>query len=272
MALFEFDSTIGSSLGESEGGAPSPPFFGRGADGAAPSEWFPQFAELAGRGAPGPPAGLLMSKRESQIVAVILGVMSPYLAGVACWWTAAVLYFAGVPHLGERPIAIAAFAGLAVGIAADVLWLRRWVAGIYTANLALIGMIYLACSVVALASCMGTPPGNLLLGTLAGVYAGRRALHSGAGVPEAARIRRRGAAFTAAVTGTESFFIGLLALREDSTRRMLAAALRVDVAVVAGPLGVMVIVALVVVLIGLQFWCTSTAARIAFEAHRAADD
>ena len=194
----------------------------------------------------------------------MLGVLCPFLTFVAGWWTSATLSLEGVAHITERGIAIAAFTGLAAGLLIDALWLKRWVAGFYTADLVLLGVIYAGCSVVALASCMGLPLGNLLLGTLGGVYVGRRAFHSGASPAVFGRASRRAGWFTAAFTGAGAFAIGLLALREQSAVEELADLLRTDRSAIAGPTGLAVIVALVVVLIVLQFWCTSTAARVAF--------
>jgi hypothetical protein len=209
-------------------------------------------------------AAISMSKRESLIVAVILAVLCPFLAFIACWWTSAALLFSGLAKISERSIAMAAFAGLAAGVVIDALWLRRWVAGFYTAHLGLLATVYAACSVVAVASCMGLPLGNLMLGTLGGVYVGRRAFHAGASAAAVIRATRRAGLFTAAFTGAEAFAIGLLVLRERSVVELLADILGSEQSAIAGPLGLAVISALVVVLIVLQFWCTSTAARVAF--------
>ena len=205
-----------------------------------------------------------MTKSESLVVSAILAVACPLLVGVACWWTAALLFFAGVAHLSERGIATAAFAGLAIGLGADLLWLKRWAARFYTVDLRLMGVIYLGSAAIALAFCMGLPAGNLVLGTLAGVYVGRRGFHAGASHEARERLARRAAAFTAFVTGAGALGIGLLVLHEGSAVRILAAWLPLEPATIAGPTGGMIVFALVLVLIIFQLWCTRTAARLAF--------
>ena len=205
-----------------------------------------------------------MSRRESLIVALSLGVMCPFLTFIAGWWISAALFFEGIAHIAEHGIAIVAFTGLAAGLIIDALWLKRLVAAFYTADLVLLGAVYAVCSAIALASCMGLPLGNLLLGTLGGVYVGRRAFHSGASAAVFGRASRRAGWFTAAFTGAGAFAIGILALREQSVVEVLADLLGTARSAIAGSTGLAVIVTLVVVLIVLQFWCTSTAARVAF--------
>jgi hypothetical protein len=209
-------------------------------------------------------AAITMSKRESLIVAAMLAALCPFLTFVACWWTSAALLLSGVAHISERGIAMAAFAGMAAGLIIDALWLKRWVASFYTANLVRLGTVYAGCSVVAVASCMGLPPGNLLLGTLAGVYVGRRAFHAGDIGAAVDRATRQASLFTAAFTGVEAFAIGLLALRERSVVEILAFSLNTQQSAIAGPTGLAVVFTLVVVLMIFQFWCTSTAARLAY--------
>lgn len=209
-----------------------------------------------------------MSKRESLIVALILGAMCPFLTFVAGWWTSAVLYLEGVAHITERGIALAAFAGLAVGLVADAFWLRRWVAGFYRADLKFMSVLYLGCSAVAVASFMGLPLGNLVLGTLAGAYVGRREFHAATDSESLERMARRAGIFTAMVTGTEALVIGILALKELSVVRMLATISRLEQTTVAGLAGIAFVFVLVLILMIFQFWCTTAAARQVFSRGR----
>ena len=205
-----------------------------------------------------------MSKREVMVVAAGLSVMCPLLTGVAGWWASAALHLAGIGGLTERHVAIIALGGLGVGLLLDVLWLRCWVAAFYSASRVRLAALYLPCSAIALASFMGVPVGLLLCGTLAGVYVGRRAFHGEASADSFVRTRRHAAWFIAAVTGTEALVIGLLVLRERSVVQFLADVLHAEPAAVAGLVGVLVVVALDLVLVAIQFWCTSTAASVAF--------
>ena len=202
-----------------------------------------------------------MGRSESILVSLVLGGLCPILGFLFCWWTAAALVIGGVVPLGERGIAAAAFGGLAVGLVLDAVWLKRWVARFYTARLRIVAAVYLACSVVAVASFMGLPAGNLVLGVLAGVYAARRARHAALDGAAAARFFRRTAGFAAAVTSLEALPIGLLALRDQSVAALLRAELGLRVTA-AGPAGVGLVLLACVALAAFQFYASRAAARL----------
>jgi hypothetical protein len=205
---------------------------------------------------------------ESVAVAFAVGILCPLLLFSLCWWGTATLTMYNVLRIPESGIAIAAFTGLAVGVTLDVFYLRRWINRFYRVDVRVMIPVYLYTSVVAVAFFMGLPIGNLLLGTLAGVYIGRReyyAARSGCAVSKAIR---RASLFTAVVTGIEALPIGLLALNEEWVVEWLQVATGWDSGVVTGLLGIGLIVFLCIVLMAVQFWCTKTAARIAFERGR----
>jgi hypothetical protein len=205
-----------------------------------------------------------MSKTESILVGAVIGVLCPYLVFVLFWWTTAGLAIFEVVRIPERAIAVAAFTGLALGILFDILWLRRWIARCFRASLRLLLPLYLACSAVAVASFMGLPVGNLILGTLAGVYAGRRERHAGGDVESLARAARRTGFFTAAVTGVEALLIGLLALREESVWHALQTGFGIGQTTVTVLHKLTLVIVLSLALAIFQFWCTRAAARLSF--------
>ena len=202
-----------------------------------------------------------MRRFESILVTVVLGGLSPLLAFVFCWFTAAALAIYRIAPISERGIAAAAFGGLAAGLVLDAVWLKCWVARFYNARLRIVGAVYLACSVVAVASFMGLPAGNLVLGVLAGVYAARRARHAALNGAASARFFRRVAGFAAAVTSLEALPIGLLALRDQSVAALLRAELGFPVTA-AGPAGVGLVLLACVALAVFQFYATRAAARL----------
>jgi hypothetical protein len=210
-----------------------------------------------------------VSKLESILVGAAIGVLCPFLVFILFWWTTAVLAIYGILRVSERGIATAAFTGLALGLFLDAVWLKRWIARCYRASLRLLLALYLACSAVAVASFMGLPAGNLALGTLAGVYVGRRAHHAAFDRAAFARLIRRTGLFTAAVTGIEALAIGLLALREESVGHALQAGLGMNESAIVGLKGVGLVVTLSLALAIFQFWCTRAAARLAFGRGRA---
>jgi hypothetical protein len=205
-----------------------------------------------------------MSKTEQIIVGLVAGFLCPFLTFVLFWWTSAALAMSRIVRLSDRGIAAAALAGLVLGIILDALCLKRWIACFYSTSVKIIVPVYLCCSVIALASFMGLPFGNLVLGALAGAYVGRRVYYADGGGDSLARIGRRVGVFTAVITGTEAFLIGLLALQETTAVRVLQRGLGMDRAAIAGPRGVGLVIFVCVALMALQFWCTTAAARFAF--------
>jgi len=134
-----------------------------------------------------------MSKTESPLVGVFLCLTVPFVFFVAGWWGSAGLYLYHVVAIPEKGIAVYAFAGLALGIAVTVLFLKRWVAGFYAMPVVVAVPFYLFWFAVMTAFFMGVPIGNVALGALVGLYVGRRArrsrpegapIESGSGSPE----------------------------------------------------------------------------------------
>lgn len=205
-----------------------------------------------------------MTKAESVAVGLVVGTLCPLLLFVGFWWITATLSRYQLLLIPESGIAVAAFTGLALGVTLDVLYLRRWISRFYSADMKVMVVLYLCCSVIAVALFMGLPVGNIILGTLAGVYIGRRESHAGRSGESAAKAVRKASLFTAAVTGAEALPIGLLALNEDWVVAWLQAVTGMDPWEATGFLGIGLIVLLCVVLMAVQFWCTKTGAWLTF--------
>jgi hypothetical protein len=204
-----------------------------------------------------------MNKLESIVIAVLLGIACPWLTFVAMWWTAAIVSMKW--HLLSEPmIAGVALFGLAVGVVLDLVFLRTWVRRFYSAGIGWLAGVYVALSVVAVASFMGLPVGTFVLGIVAGTYAGRRQHHHAAVPADANRRIRRAALFAALITAGAALPIGLLALRERSVLQLLASLLRVEEVTVGGAMGIFLIVVLSVLLFVAQYWCAKQGGRVAF--------
>ena len=210
-----------------------------------------------------------MVKTESVIVGVVLGILCPLLLFVFCWWTTAAIAIAHILPIPESGVAVAAFTGLALGVILDVLYLKKWIPRFYSVDIKLLVLVYLFCSAIAIALFMGLPFGNVALGTLAGVYVGRREYHAAGSGGSFARTTRRASIFTALVAGAEALPIGLLALGEGVVLELLQVVVELDQSVITGPVGVGLVGLLCVVLMVVQFWCTRTGARLAFRFGRA---
>lgn len=211
-----------------------------------------------------------MSRLESAAVALVVGILCPAALFVLCWWASAALVIYNLLPLPEWSIAAAALGGLSVGLILDWLFLRRWASSFYSWDIKWLVPLYLFGSAVAVAWFMGFPLGNVIWGTLAGVYVGRRQHHEAASPSAARQAIRRVGAFTALVTGLEALPIGLMALNEGIAVRAIQAVTGLDQQTIAGPFGVAMVIVLCLLLMGLQMVCTTAAARIAVSRSRAA--
>ena len=209
-----------------------------------------------------------MSKVEATVIGLVIGLLCPAALFVLFWWMAAAVAIYNVLPVTDSCIAIAAFTGLAAGLALDVLYLKRWTSRFYHAGAQCMVLVYLFWSAVAVAFFMGLPFGNLVLGTLAGLYVGRRQHHAGASTDVFASAARNASVFTALVTGVEALPIGLLALREGIVLETLRATAGLAPSAASGPLGVVLVITLSVLLVVIQFASTHTAAVIAFRPGR----
>ena len=210
-----------------------------------------------------------MSRSESIAVGFAVGILCPVSLLILLWWTTAALAMYHVLPIKVSVIATAAFTGLGIGILFDILFLKNWIAGFYNANTKFMVPAYLFWSVVAVAFCMGLPLGNLALGTLAGLYVGRRQYHANESKAHFTKAARNVSIFTALVTSAEALPIGLLALEhERHIAEMLLTVMGLGQSDATGPAGVGLIVLLCVVLMVVQFWCTRIAAALAFRSSR----
>lgn len=209
-----------------------------------------------------------LTRAEYVIVAFGLGILCPLILFTLCWWVTASLTIYQVLYISESGIAIGALIGLGVGVILDALYLRKWISRFYTMDERVLVLVYLCCSVMAVASFMGVPIGNLLLGTLAGVYIGRKEFHAARSRETVSKAIKRTSLFTSVITGTEALPIGLLALNEDWVVEWLQAATGIDSGAFTGILGLGLIGLLCGVLMVVQFWCTKTAAWIMFKLGR----
>lgn len=203
-----------------------------------------------------------VTRTESIAVGLAVGILCPLLLFVFFWWVAAALAsYLSIPEIG---VAIAAFTGLAVGIGLDMVHLRKWIPRFYSVNVKLMVLLYLFCSAIAVASCMGLPFGNVALGTLAGGYVGRRAYHAVQSRESFSKTAHRAGLFTALVTGAWALSMGLLALDEQIVIDLLQAVMGLAPVIIVGPVGVGLISLLCVLLMAVQYWCARTGALVTF--------
>lgn len=234
-----------------------------------------------------------MSKTESLLVGVFLCLTVPFVFFVAGWWGSAGFYLYHVVAIPEKGIAVCAFAGLAVGIALTLLFLKRWVARFYAMPAVVTVPFYLFWFAVMTAFFMGAPIGNVALGALVGLYVGRKARLSSHGEPAAleggsrspedgsgsfegessscgggadsfVRAARHAALFTAAVTAGAYVFLGILAVQDQHTLRTLLSFVGIGdlAATAAGRIGVVALA--VPALAAVEYYLTRASAHVGY--------
>jgi hypothetical protein len=198
------------------------------------------------------------SRTESILIALFVSVACPFSTFVLAWWGSV---FVNVP---EQAVGYSALAGFALGLLLLAVRLKRWMAGFYAVKTGLIVLVYLFWSVIALASFMGVPIGNLVLGSLAGLYVGRRALHQGVAPSLFRRQVQWAGWFTAMILGLIAGAMGLLAIQERETMQVILGLVGLGqlAATTTGRIGLVVVA--VPALIAIQYWLTRVMASWGF--------
>jgi hypothetical protein len=128
---------------------------------------------------------------------------------------------------------------------------KKWIPHFHSADVKLLVLVYLFCSAIATAFCMRLPLGNVVLGTLAGGYVGRRAYHATQSRESLSKTASRVGLFAASVTGAWALLIGLLALDEEMVE-LLQVVVGLERVIIAGPVGVGLVILFCVVLMIVQ--------------------
>jgi hypothetical protein len=203
-----------------------------------------------------------VSRWEKVLVGGFVGAAVPFTLMVIGWWGSASLLMSGLLRVTDAQIAVVALVGLALGLLLDLLFLRRGIAAFYRVDLRLLAPIYLFWTATATAFFMGLPLGNLLLGTVAGAYVGRRAVNGAMQGPDRWRLVGRTSLCTAGVTSAAALGIGLLAAREPYTLAPFRRLLGLDQAAATVTVDLAIVVVAVVLLAVIQFWLTRLSAVV----------
>lgn len=156
------------------------------------------------------PLNALLAWAENLLLWSAFGALPPLLGFLAGWW-------GSVFHVAEENVIWYALGGLALGVTADVLFLRGIVRAAYRLPWCVPMFVYLFYAVGMFGLFMGVPVFNVLLGALAGFYSGRRAHHSGLAAPQAERLSRLTALFAAGVLALACTAALVLAACSSST-------------------------------------------------------
>ncbi len=101
---------------------------------------------------------------------IIFGAMLPIAFFIIGWWGT-------VGRVSEDKIFLFAFAGLAIGIILNFLFLRKFISNMYEISASNLIVIYIFYTVCCFGFFMGVPIFNILLGIPAGYYAAMRCLY-----------------------------------------------------------------------------------------------
>jgi type III secretory pathway component EscS len=205
-----------------------------------------------------------LSKTESTIVGFFLGIACPLSFFILGWWISATLTIYRVFPISESGIAAVALSGFCVGMLLDIFFLKKWTLKFYGFGLKFIVPVYLFWSVVAMASLMGLPFNNLVLGTLAGFYVGRRAYHARTNDEKFRSVTRNASALTGLVTSGETMPVAILGLKEPWVVSIIQTMTGLEESTIPGPAGIALVVVGCGILFVVQSWCTRTAAKLAF--------
>lgn len=203
-----------------------------------------------------------LSRTESILIAVFVSIACPFSTFVVAWWGSTFV------TRSERMVMYSALTGLGLGLLLLTVRLKRWIAKFYSVRSALTVLAYLFWSVIALASFMGLPIGNLVLGSLAGLYIGRQAQHQALATPLFKRQARRVGLFTATIVGFISVAMGLLAIQERETMQVILGFVGLSRLAATDTGRVVLVVIAVPMLIAIQYWLTRIAASWGFRLGR----
>ncbi|HEY46889.1 MAG TPA: hypothetical protein G4O14_08905 [Anaerolineae bacterium] len=117
---------------------------------------------------------MTINRVEKVAISIFIAIASPASLFVLLWWSTSALAMSRVLKIQEDTIIIASLLGLGIGILVNIFFLNDLRESFYDFGYKFLIPLYFFWSAIALAFFMGMPFGNLLLGTLAGLYYGRR--------------------------------------------------------------------------------------------------
>ncbi|NIM95647.1 MAG: hypothetical protein GTO18_18260 [Anaerolineales bacterium] len=205
-----------------------------------------------------------MSRVERYLIGIIVGILCPATLFILFWWTSAALLIFGILPLPNEAIVVSSFIGLILGILLDIRYLKSWVDKFYTLDARLLAIFYIFWSAAALGLFMGLPIGNLIWGTLAGVYVGRRGFHAQSEESDLRNNAKYVGILTASLTGIESLVIGLLALQDAFLLETVEAITRTEPGSLSGSTGVIFALIVGFIIAILQFTLTYYTALFAY--------
>jgi hypothetical protein len=197
-----------------------------------------------------------MRKIETFLLGAAMGAI-PAIAGfMAGWWLS-------LPFVPKSRVWMCALLGLALGLAVDALFLKRWVQHAYTLPPFVWVGVYLFYAVGLFGFFMGVPVFHVALAVPAGLFAGAQQARTGAEPSAAQAAARRVALFTTALLALVCAASATVALLDPYTASSLEGMLGLGFTVTP-PMLVGLILAGGLGLLVLNWWLVSKSAALAY--------
>jgi hypothetical protein len=206
-----------------------------------------------------------MNRTEEVAISVFIAIACPASLFVLLWWSTSALAMSRVFKIHEDIVIYASLMGLGIGILLNIFYLKDIRVRFYDIGHKYLIPLYFFWSAIALAFSMGMPIGNLILGTLAGLYCGRRFSYQELLERDIAKSASTISVFTALVTGIESLFIGLLGLEEQIVVELIQSTLGLNPLELTGPIGVGMVVVVALFIMVVQYVFTRFAIGKGFQ-------
>ena len=108
-----------------------------------------------------------LNKIDSIFIGLVIGPVFPILLFLSGWW-------GSLSFVADNRVFIIAFVGLGIGLGIEVIYLRAWIRYFYDTSIPKVFPIYMFYTICVFGFFMGVPIFNLIPGTIAGIYIGRR--------------------------------------------------------------------------------------------------
>ena len=194
-----------------------------------------------------------MSKIESMIIKLIIGIVCPFCMLVIFFWLTGAFNIY-VATLSNSVNIAATFSGLLAGCVLDYFFLHRWAANFYMASQRAVIAVYIFLFLFSFGFFMGFPVGTFTLGIAAGLYTGRRGYHHQMNETLFTSDLRKVAFYTALATFIADLPVGILGINEPVVATLFRFLFGLDKTAIQGVIGYMLVVLFCFSLFIMQYW------------------
>lgn len=205
-----------------------------------------------------------MSRFESIIIKLLIYFFIPLGCFVLFWWGSATIFLLDIFPVSENNIAISAFLGLAIGVGLIIVFGNKLYKNFYSIKARYLIFSYLFFSLIGFAFFMGVPVLYLAIGTLAGMYIGRRFRFHQKVANEFAHTLNKASLAIAALSAGFALLTGLASLSETSVTDFLNSIFSIINLQAVGLFGILLAIIYAVLIFTLQYFLTKKAGILGF--------